>query len=543
MAKSRRANAVVFGFDFQVNAAIVLMIENIEDLKSLRLEGNYEDIEIELENNQYILAQAKAVERSSSDFRNVRKNLEKSLISLSEGNQKVDAQRLILITNSPNPLNEEASRSIFWGDAHREFLSLPESSQELIRRYLDNINQPLDTDKFMIQILPFETDNDIERYKVVKRVVDDFIGDLNLNIPGLGKKLLSIWHEEVFENGTKKDAAIQLKKKDLIWPIMVVATDVGYCDNSFADIFDSSAYDEIVRQYRETIESCCERCEFFIKVLCDYNTYQTTKKPSEKCLDFVMNKWRDYLLEFELDGMDEEIAILDTVFKSIESLGGSINSDLSVKIRDDIVRFRMVESQDQVKHEMTKQEAQELVKYNDDIKNHRWASKPQIRKYDKVYNGKLRIEFGERSYIRDNDSEKLEDRLGDILVTLYEKAEENRIVREAREEAERKRVEEARCREENRQRKEQEIRLVKELVNKAEDYRIAKEIREYIQAMIDSGNEDITPEWIEWALKKADWYDPSIETEDEYLGKRQHEKSAEEKEKSLQDSIRKSWYW
>lgn len=34
MAKSRRANAVVFGFDFQVNAAIVLMIENIEDCRS-----------------------------------------------------------------------------------------------------------------------------------------------------------------------------------------------------------------------------------------------------------------------------------------------------------------------------------------------------------------------------------------------------------------------------------------------------------------------------------------------------------------------------
>ena len=64
--------------------------------------------------------------------------------------------------------------------------------------------------------------------------------------------------------------------------------------------------------------------------------------------------------------------------------------------------------------------------YNDDIKNHRWASKPQIRKYDKVYNGKLRIVFGARSYIRDNDSEKLEDRLGDILVTLYEKAEVKR---------------------------------------------------------------------------------------------------------------------
>ena len=251
----------------------------------------------------------------------------------------------------------------------------------------------------------------------------------------------------------------------------------------------------------------------------------------------------EFFNEMSDECIPRAIAILDTVFKAIESMGGSINSDLSVKIRGDIVRFRMVESQDQVKHEMTKQEAQALVKYNDDIKNHRWASKPQIRKYDKVYNGKLRIVFGERSYIRDTNSEKLEDRLGDILVTLYEKAEENRIVREACEETERKRVEETRRREENRQRKEQEIRLVKELVNKAEDYRIAKEIREYIQAMIDSGNEDITPEWIEWALKKADWYDPSIATEDEYLGKRQHEKSAEEKEKSLQDSIRKSWYW
>ena len=251
----------------------------------------------------------------------------------------------------------------------------------------------------------------------------------------------------------------------------------------------------------------------------------------------------EFFKEMSDECMPRAIAILDTVFKAIESMGGSINSDLSVIIRGDIVRFRMVESQDQVKHEMTKQEAQALVKYNDDIKNHRWASKPQIRKYDKVYNGKLRIVFGERSYIRDTNSEKLEDRLGDILVTLYEKAEENRIVREACEETERKRVEETRRREENRQRKEQEIRLVKELVNKAEDYRIAKEIREYIQTMIDSGNEDITPAWIEWARKKADWYDPSIATEDEYLGKRQHEKNAEEKEKSLQDSIRKSWYW
>lgn len=52
---NRRASSVVFGFDFQVNAAIILMLENISDLKSLRLEGDYEDIDLTLSNNHHIL--------------------------------------------------------------------------------------------------------------------------------------------------------------------------------------------------------------------------------------------------------------------------------------------------------------------------------------------------------------------------------------------------------------------------------------------------------------------------------------------------------
>ena len=50
-------------------------------------------------------------------------------------------------------------------------------------------------------------------------------------------------------------------------------------------------------------------------------------------------------------------------------------------------------------------------------------------------------------------------------------------------------------------------------------------------------------EWIEWATKKADWYDPSVSLDDEYLGKREHGKSREEKDNSLRDSVRRSWYW
>ena len=82
MAKDRRADAVLFGFDFQVNAAIVLMLENITELRSLRLESENEDIDIELYSGDHILAQAKAIVNSSTDFRNVRKNLKKALENL-----------------------------------------------------------------------------------------------------------------------------------------------------------------------------------------------------------------------------------------------------------------------------------------------------------------------------------------------------------------------------------------------------------------------------------------------------------------------------
>lgn len=116
------------------------------------------------------------------------------------------------------------------------------------------------------------------------------------------------------------------------------------------------------------------------------------------------------------------------------------------------------------------------------------------------------------------------------------------ILREQIEEEQRKREEEASRQEEIRKRKDNEIRLTKELANKAEDYRIASEIRTYIKAMIENENEEATPEWIEWASRKADWYDPTKDVEDEYLGKREHGKNKEEKDID-KVSVKRGWYW
>lgn len=235
--------------------------------------------------------------------------------------------------------------------------------------------------------------------------------------------------------------------------------------------------------------------------------------------------------EISPESQQRAFLILDALFCAVEELGGKVNADLSMRVMADTVRIRIAEGQDKVKHELTKQEARALVEYNDKVKRNGWASKPQIRKYDSIYNGKLRIIFDNGEYIRDTGKEKLEDRLGDLLMRLYENSEEARIQRERLEEERRKREEEARRQAEIQKRKEDEVRRTRELLNQAEDYKIACEIRQYIAAV--ARQKDITPEtaaWIEWANRKADWYDPIVAAEDEYLGRREHSKPKEEKD-------------
>lgn len=304
---NRRADAGMFGFDFQVNAAIVLMLENIKTLSSVRLEGNEEDIVLTLDNKKKILAQAKAVQNGSSDFRNVRANLKKALTTLSEGAQSAGVDKLIFITNSANPFNDDSSRSVFYAPTRRKFSDLPPSAQTIIQEYLSAIAQPLNTDNFVIQVFNFETDDDKERYKVVMQEVNDFIGRLSTTSPGIGRRLLDIWQNRIFENGSKKDASITVTKKGIIWPLIVLETDISKYDDEYEDLFDIGVYEEVTRRYQTVIDDCCERVDFITKILYDYREFKSVKKNSkEKNIDFIQTTWEQYKTEFMDPSIDDE---------------------------------------------------------------------------------------------------------------------------------------------------------------------------------------------------------------------------------------------
>ena len=67
--------------------------------------------------------------------------------------------------------------------------------------------------------------------------------------------------------------------------------------------------------------------------------------------------------------------ILDALYHQVEILGG-INDDLSLQIRNEHVSLEIAEAQDEIKHEFTRQEAQELIIYEDAMRHNKWAASP-----------------------------------------------------------------------------------------------------------------------------------------------------------------------
>jgi hypothetical protein len=232
---------------------------------------------------------------------------------------------------------------------------------------------------------------------------------------------------------------------------------------------------------------------------------------------------------------------LNTLFQYVEALGGSVNDNLSLIIRNEKVYYSITEGQDQVSHVLTKDEQKQWDQYERDRKSRSWTYEPKFRKWDYIPNGKLRFSVKANSYFRDSETIGLELRLGEILIALFEESENVRIDREKHEEAQRKEEEKKRQRELKQEQYNQEVEKVLALENETKDYEFACKIRAYVSAVESKEYiDESTLNWIEWAKAKADWYDPIIAKDDELFGKRQHEKS--EDEKTLKKSKYHWWY-
>ncbi len=237
--------------------------------------------------------------------------------------------------------------------------------------------------------------------------------------------------------------------------------------------------------------------------------------------------------------------ILDALTRALLPYGGSfscisetiyLNNRYNKKynywfnVNGERVYFTISEGKGQVVHEITQEERIETLTYKEAQRKGHYATEPTIPKYDEIWNGRLKMTIAGGTTFEDCRSYMLEDRIGEILIALYEAFYPQRLntikvyeqLKKEIEEYDRAQEEEKK-RQHTRDQYNAEIEKTKALINKAEDYDTACKIRQYIDAVRKKPDcPDNNPEWLEWANKKADWLDPTVGREDELLGLRQH---------------------
>lgn len=302
---STNASASAFGWDFQINAAIILLLDNIKAAEQIRVEGKTEDIEITLENNRKLYSQAKSV-IDSDNYKNVSQKLADALTTLNTAAQDPNCENLIYVTNSPNPLNDTKTMGTFYGHTRKEFKDLPQNCKKKI---FDTISKKsltsFDVNKLSIHVFPFFTDDREERYKEVRSAISWFLHNIDADLSSITMDIMDIWQNEFFENCTDKDHLITIKKSEFIWPIIVIKSRIGSSDDCFDEI-DESEWDELKRKYKRLIDNRVDRFQFAVRILADYQDYKPDNS-KDKLKSFIANKWEDYKNEFSNCGLSDVI--------------------------------------------------------------------------------------------------------------------------------------------------------------------------------------------------------------------------------------------
>ena len=306
---NHNATPSAFGWDFQFNAAIIIMLENIKDAKEIRIEGKNEDIEVFLKNEVMVYAQAKSC-TNPEDTTNALRDLKKALKTLSEVPNAEKSRALIFVTNRIDPFKEPSTiRKFAGGYSLVPYKELTEKCLNRIEKICKQNDLAFSKDNFFVLTFDFSGDGE-NRYRIVKLKIAEFLESLDGPFLGLTQKTLEKWQFLFGRNASQNDMNIRVSKEYMIWPIIV-----WLCErdtNSFLQKYDEATSNEIASTYNKIIASTSERFDFINKVMYEYTKYakaNSGKRQDEVTENFISEKSILFHEDFDLSELDEEIAI------------------------------------------------------------------------------------------------------------------------------------------------------------------------------------------------------------------------------------------
>lgn len=240
MTLDRNANATEFGWQFQIFSGIVAALNDINNIKSINIEGIEQDVELEQNNGDKILIQAKAYTKTDINDTSVTEWGEK-LASAMNGllENYINNKRNILkyYVNFPYPfgVKRKGSKSNFSIGDYGEIYGteLNDVQKEIIKNkiigYIDGGKSSLTKaqlknnyndfiSKIVIRNCLFTNFRDKNRkYEQLDSLIRDFLEKNKLDVSV--KRLRDYWIANAFDNGSYK---VSIDRNNFLFGIIIV---------------------------------------------------------------------------------------------------------------------------------------------------------------------------------------------------------------------------------------------------------------------------------------------------------------------------------
>jgi len=301
--KSRNARAPAFGWIFQSSAGLYLLFDCIENAVSLKMEGKTEDIEITLEDNSIIYAQAKSVE-DLNDTKNVISKLKSALTSLSECEDPIS--KLIYVTNIPNPLKSKHPKHYEY--SRTGFNSFFKEDKQLILDFLNkNEITTFPSAKFEIVNFKFIGEEDSQRYSEILNKTREFL--FKAKVPReQAEAILTEWKAQLMNNNAQR---ANLSKADILFPLILVTIEKQDLSERYNNVCNLGIYEETISRYSEFIHNTPRRTDFFMQVCGLYQ--KQYPQGGDNINNFVIKNWQKYIDEFT--SLEKDDKMLESLIK------------------------------------------------------------------------------------------------------------------------------------------------------------------------------------------------------------------------------------
>ncbi|SPS07208.1 hypothetical protein [Latilactobacillus sakei] len=322
-AKNTESSYSAFGWRFQIITEIIFSIKNIQELKSVEVEGLTEDIELYFTKKNPMYIQVKAVQKDFIDATDPGKATlaMNTLINTSNrvGNKYSE---LVYVANFRNPLNltdallESAWKPSMDSVFTTKYNELPEAAKVFIEDRIDKAQKQLkqknyknsienfDRDRLSVSTILFGSDSDTRGVSVLGGTLESLFQEAGIPMRGWRiSKLQKSLVEYYFANAgssTNSEKYITITKEKLVWRVIFEVMDCT-ADDSDKNV-PMPLIDGVNEYVDEFIQDQSQDINIINKIYAGIAQYAPNGEYLEPIVDnYINNEWKKYKTDFPLN--------------------------------------------------------------------------------------------------------------------------------------------------------------------------------------------------------------------------------------------------